>query len=504
MNPNYTTLYYLAADNGIGLGRTHQDHQKVSEISGLVKILYEPHEILDLGGQLLDSSDEEILISVSSANTFLRQSKLGILKKLFDILDSKKTRDGKIRILTPVNGLVSNVLEGMRKKYPNIEVKTTEEPDLQIQVTILVVDRESCLVIELKDDSRPIPEEAMGTAIYATSGPTVMSYFTIFETMWKQSELYAKLQAHEDAQREFINIAAHELRTPIQPIIGLSEALLIRDRSKDLVFYHNIILRNARRLQKLAENILDVTKIETNAVKLKKEAVDLHSLISEVIEDFQHQIAADYSQVREQEEEKEEEEEGKAQGGGQDLGLSSKKNVKIILSPSKSGAHGDEQYGSYDSVINKNQEYNTSSQTPLPPHMIMVDRTRITQVLNNLINNALWSVTSGFSENNERKAGSPVAEDVNSRYIEVSTEKDVMYNNVIVSVRDNGGGINQDLFPKLFTKFVTKDDRGLGLGLYICKAIVEAHGGTIRAENNQDGKTNGCTGAVFRFTLPMQ
>jgi hypothetical protein len=81
----------LAADNGIGLGRTQQDHQKVSEISaGLVKILYEPHEILDLGGQLLDSSDKEILISVSSANTFLRQSKLGILNKLFDILDNKK------------------------------------------------------------------------------------------------------------------------------------------------------------------------------------------------------------------------------------------------------------------------------------------------------------------------------------------------------------------------------------------------------------------------------
>lgn len=495
----------MTADNGIGLKRTQQDHQEVPEISaGLVKILYEPHEILALGGQLLGSSAKEILISISSANTFLRQSKLGILNKLFDILDSKKTKGGKIRILTPVNDLVSNVLEGMRKKYPDIEVKTTEEPDLQIQVTILVVDKESCLVIELKDDSRPIPEEAMGTAIYATSGPTVMSYFTIFETMWKQSELYAKLQAHEDAQREFINIAAHELRTPIQPILGLSEVLLIRDRSKDLALYHNIILRNARRLQKLAENILDVTKIEANAVKLKKEAVDLHSLISEVIEDFQHQIVADYLQVSEHEKE-----EGKAEGVEQDLGLASKKNIKIILTHDADSSQLEvsrkAQYGSYDGVVNKNRESNKSSQTSLPPLMIMVDRNRIVQVLDNLISNALWSVTSGYSEKIDRIIGSPAAEDEIARCIEVSTEKDVIvHNNVVVSVRDNGAGINQDLFPKLFTKFVTNDDRGLGLGLYICKGIVEAHGGTIWAEDNQHGKTNGGTGAVFRFTLPMQ
>jgi signal transduction histidine kinase len=94
-----------------------------------------------------------------------------------------------------------------------------------------------------------------------------------------------------------------------------------------------------------------------------------------------------------------------------------------------------------------------------------------------------------------------VAEDENVRYIKLSTQKDVMHNNVIVSVLDNGCGIDQDLFPKLFTKFVTKDDRGLGLGLYICKGIVEAHGGTIWAEKKQNGNMN--SGAIFRFTLPV-
>jgi signal transduction histidine kinase len=120
-----------------------------------------------------------------------------------------------------------------------------------------------------------------------------MSYFTIFETLWKQSELYAKLQAHEAAQREFFNLAAHELRTPIQPILGLSESILMKGENRDLDHYHTIILRNARRLQTLAENILDVTKIEANNVGLRKESVDLHTLISEVIEDFKGKIAND-------------------------------------------------------------------------------------------------------------------------------------------------------------------------------------------------------------------
>ncbi len=284
----------MTSDEDSGLGQTRSNnYQKVTEVSGLIKILKDPGEILQLGGQMLDSSSKEILITVSSANTFLRQSKSGILHKLVDMLDNGKTGIDTIRILTPVNDLVFNVLDGLHKKYPNIQVKTIEEPELQIQVTILIVDRKSCLVIELKDDSKPVPEEAMGTATYSKSGPTVMSYFTIFETLWKQSELYAKLQAHEAAQREFFNLAAHELRTPIQPILGLSESILMKGENRDLDHYHTIILRNARRLQTLAENILDVTKIEANNVGLRKESVDLHTLISEVIEDFKGKIAND-------------------------------------------------------------------------------------------------------------------------------------------------------------------------------------------------------------------
>jgi signal transduction histidine kinase len=388
---------------------------------------------------MLDSSEKEILISVSSANTFLRQSKSGLLKSLFSILTRKKTNIVTIQILTPVNDSVLNLTKMINNQYPSIELKTIGEAEIQIQVTVLIIDRKSCLVIELRDDTRPIPEEAMGTAIYATSEPTVMSYFTIFETLWKQSELYTKLQIHEAAQREFFNLAAHELRTPIQPILGLSEEILRLDKGIDLTPYHKVILRNARRLQKLTENILDVTKIEGNAIGLKTEVVNVYSIISKVIGDFQNQIN----------------------------NLPHQKSVKILLNSDKA-----------------------------VPLMVQADRSRITQVLNNLISNAIWSVTYKYESNDGELEDATQS----MKYIEISTERDDLYNMVIVSVKDNGGGIYPDIFPKLFTKFATKDERGLGLGLYICKGIVEAHGGKIWAESKEDEKAEG---AIFKFTLPL-
>jgi signal transduction histidine kinase len=286
-----------------------------------------------------------------------------------------------------------------------------------------------------------------------------------------------------------MNLAAHELRTPIQPILGLSEAILTKDKSIDFTHYHNVILRNARRLQTLTENILDVTKIEANNVRLKKGAVDLHSLISVVIKDFQHQIA-DYLQEKEQD------------GESEQAVCPIRMDVKILLRPDVNDfqlqGSGQEQYNDRHHFTKENPENKAGSP---PPLMIIVDRNRITQVLNNLIINALWSVTNRNKEINDRKVGGSTNERRNLAYVEVSTQKDSLHNRVIVTVRDNGSGISEDVIPKLFTKFATKNEQGLGLGLYISKGIVEAHGGTIWAENKKGEETNG---AVFRFTLPFE
>src|SRR5919199_2187210 len=171
----------------------------------------------------------------------------------------------------------------------------------ETKATILVIDRKGSLVMELKDDSKPTFIEAIGLSTYSNSKAGVSSYVAIFENLWRQAELYDRLkQAHEQLkthdkmQREFINIAAHELRTPIQPILGLTEVMRskLADRKEEAELL-NVISRNAKRLHQLTENILDVTKIESNSLQLNKERFSLRELILNAISDCKSQLKAD-------------------------------------------------------------------------------------------------------------------------------------------------------------------------------------------------------------------
>ena len=231
---------------------------------------------------------------------------------------------------------------------------------------------------------------------------------------------YEQLKGHDRMQRDFINIAAHELRTPIQPILTLTDALRskIKDTEKNEIL--DVILRNARRLQRLTEDILDVTKIESRTLELHKERFNLKDILSNLIQDYRSQI------------EKKD---------------NNEQNLKILYEPGN------------DNVS------------------INADKVRITQVISNLINNSVKFTKLGK--------------------ISITSKKN--YSHVIVSVKDTGIGIDPEIMPKLFSKFATKSFSGTGLGLFISKAIVEAHDGKIWAENNSDGK-----GATFSFSLPFK
>jgi signal transduction histidine kinase len=309
-------------------------------------------------------------------------------------------------------------------------------------VTIVVVDRKESLVIEKKDDSKQNFIEAVGMATYSNSKPTVLSYVSIFENLWRQSELYEQLkksnnqleQANEQlksrdkAQKEFINVAAHELRTPIQPILGLTQIIYSKidtdvsqyekQKQKEML---EVVIRNANRLQHLSEDILDVTRIESQNLNLKLEQLSLDEIISNAINDAKrsHQI---------------------------------KDNVSLLYQRDK--------YDNNDSVF------------------VQANRGRLNQVMSNLISNAIKFTQEGS--------------------IVVNAKKEEKENKVIVSVKDSGIGIDPQIIPRLFQKFATKSYQGTGLGLYISKSIIEAHGGKMWAENNPDGK-----GAIFCFTLPI-
>lgn len=231
-----------------------------------------------------------------------------------------------------------------------------------------------------------------------------------------------QLKQHDKIQKEFINMAAHELRTPIQPILGLTDVLrdYISDSHQSKLL--DVIMRNAKRLQRLSSEILDVSKIESSLLRLSKSSIDLNEKIKTVINDIEN---------------------------GYDDG--NKKNVKILFQPNE-------------------------------PITVYVDKDRIYQVLSNLLNNAIK-----FTENGT------VTINIGVNYSSNNHDKEV-----IVTITDTGTGISPEILPKLFSKFVTSSNHGTGLGLFISKGIVEAHGGRIWAENNSSG-----IGTTFSFSLPI-
>jgi two-component system sensor histidine kinase VicK len=269
---------------------------------------------------------------------------------------------------------------------------------------------------------------------------------------------------HDKMQKEFINVAAHELKTPIQPIISLAEHLknsrkldpraegmydktgegqLQKQRQQDELI--DVIIRNARRLRRLAENILDVTKIETQSLLIKKEHFDLNNLIINIITDFGNQIA--------------------------------RENKDIKLRFVSNGTLVENEFT--DKIF------------------VYADKDRISQVISNLINNAVKCT----------KAGTITI--VVNGIKEHDLSNDAESQEVIVSVKDTGSGVDPEILPRLFTKFATKSQSGTGLGLFISKNIIESHGGKIwlgdgNGQNNNNNKgITGNNGAIFSFSLPI-
>src|SRR5919199_1783645 len=148
------------------------------------------------------------------------------------------------------------------------------------------------MIVELKDDTTDNSYNAAGLSTYSDSKSIILSYASIFEILWKQNELYEQLKMHDKMQKEFIDVAAHELRTPIQPILGLSQILQSKiedNNNANNIHYQellNPIVRNAKRLQQLTEDILDVTKIESQSLQLKKELLNLNEVILAVLADY--------------------------------------------------------------------------------------------------------------------------------------------------------------------------------------------------------------------------
>ncbi|MGC2683167.1 MAG: ATP-binding protein [Candidatus Nitrosopolaris sp.] len=409
----------------------------------------------EIYSNIVKSAAEEILWIFPTTSAFIRHDKIGAIQLA---QQAAKERNVKVRILVPPSSLIEQKVQQLKEYCPDrvIDVRYIEQMT-ETKATILVVDRKSSLVMELRDDSKTTFFEAIGLSTYSNSRAGVLSYVAIFENLWKQSELYQEIKESHDQlkianekltmqakiQNDFIKIAAHELRNPIQPILGMSQIIKSVITQKKGVNINqtcdqlDVIIRNARKLQRLTDDVLDINRIETNSLHLRKDTFSLKELIQVLVDDYK----------------------------------SPNNNEK-----------------KYDSSIYRNIELFCLFHSIIEDHqnadlfLIEADRDRISQVISNLLSNALK-----FTNENDT--------------IDVTIEKKDTgsIGGVTVSIKDTGTGIDPEIFPRLFTKFATKTYRGTGLGLFICKSIVEAHGGKIWAKNNGNGKK----GATFAFNIPL-
>ncbi|HEY9492266.1 MAG TPA: histidine kinase dimerization/phospho-acceptor domain-containing protein, partial [Nitrososphaeraceae archaeon] len=239
----------------------------------------------EIYSNIVKSAKQEILWIFPTTNAFIRQEKIGVIQIA---KQAAKERNVEVSILMPAHKSTEQTVQKLKEQQlpdQNIHVRYIEQMS-ETKATILVVDRKDSLVMELRDDSKITFVEAIGLSTYSNSKAGVLSYVAIFENLWKQAELYhqlkksneqlisanEQLKINDKMQREFINVAAHELRTPVQPILGLSDVLL--SKKGDIEQYKELldaIKRSAKRLQRLTEEILDITKIESQSLQLTKQ-----------------------------------------------------------------------------------------------------------------------------------------------------------------------------------------------------------------------------------------
>src|SRR5215472_11509358 len=259
----------------------------------ITRVIRDNNEAVEIYKSLIDTANTQILYLLPSARALIRIKSAAILHSL---IDSATVRGVKVSVLCPVDSENLHIIEQIRKTQ-NIELRSYGSTTL----TVLIADREHVFTAELRKNTTYNILEALGLTTYSNSKPTVQSYITLFESLWKQKQLYEQQQqshnqlelaneVHITMQNEFINVAAHELRTPLQPILGLSDILRHKTTDPEQHELANVIFRNAKRLQRLAENILDVTRIEGGTLNLNKERFNIIDFISNVLKDYSTEL----------------------------------------------------------------------------------------------------------------------------------------------------------------------------------------------------------------------
>jgi two-component system, OmpR family, sensor histidine kinase VicK len=414
---------------------------------GETQVIHVPLRIQELFIHLVKSAREEILLILPTINAFFREERLGIIRLL---KEAALERGANVRVLTPADQIIEEKIQNMlannlAKKLEIRPMHLTAEETAVTTVTILVIDKKESLAIEKIDDSKANFIDATGSATYSNSKPTVLSYLSIFESLWQQTELYEhvkqtnkllenaneQLKITEKAKEEFISMISHELKTPLVPLKGYAQMLLrpkimgaeVNERQKNAIIAMN---RNIEKLQALVDDVMDVYKLDMGKLKFSMIDMDVSKLVNETISELKP--------------------------------LASDKKIDLISDIRVDGT-------------------------------VFCDPNRIYQVVSNLIKNSIDFVPED--------GGGKVT-------VRVETDDDYRgCKMTLFTVEDNGIGIKQEKADKLFQKFYqidtgpTRKHEGTGLGLVICRGIIDAHGGKIWLDKTYRN------GTAIRFTLPQ-
>jgi signal transduction histidine kinase len=424
-----------------------------------IETIEDPGESIKLIRTLMTSAETEILGILPSFNSFLRQVDAGMMDFIKTIASSKPGLNIRILIVEEIDDVMCKQIKAIFNQFNDQAYEPIDLNDNQqeyrfkdvenfrlklldsrliTEIGFLIIDKKKSLLIE----SRNIPSlnmlQSIGLSSYSNSIRISISYASIFDALWNQAELYDKLKIQDSLQKEFINIAAHELRNPVQLLLGFSDILMnskgnIESCDKFIV----TINQSTKRLAKLIDKVLDVTQLENELFILNKETFNLEQLVKDIVKEYNNTVR-----------------------------LINKKQLDIEY---VSETIGDVNKATYDK-----EDFGT----------VYADRTRIIQVIMNILENAVEFTKFGKIQLKLYK-------------------KPADSNELFLSITDSGCGIDPEVLPKLFSKFVSKSRKGTGLGLYISRKVIEAHKGKIWAENCYDAN-NKITGSKFTFSLPSR
>jgi two-component system sensor histidine kinase VicK len=401
--------------------------QRIEEIergiqAEFFEIINDTTKISEILIDLAKSVVNEVVLLLPNDRALVRIDRLGVIDSLLNA-----SRNGVIiKIICPLSNENKRIQEKIFYAPPNVKLIDGSNS----QHGLYIIDGIKFLRVELVKPEAENFLEAIGFAIYSNNKRSADLYRWMFELLWNERVINLESKKANQMQKEFMNVAAHELRTPIQPIVGLAHLLryekeYMKGKEQESL---DVIIRNAERLQRLAENILDASRIESQRLTLRKGKFNLNDLLFNIVQDYCQQ--------------------GKNS-------TSSGERIAILYEP------------------------------PDEDIVVEADKERISQVMHNIIGNALEFTNEGNvsvtlrRERQKEKEGKQIA---------------------VVTVRDTGCGVDPAIMSRVFEKFVTRSEKGTGLGLFVSKSIVQAHEGRIWVQNNTDGEK----GATFYFTLPCK